>query len=175
MRPMYALLQITDSLFPSGAFAHSYGLEGLLQRHERLDATAWRTILDEIWTMHLLRADGLLGLRAHRALVAGDVDRVCDADRRLYAMKLPRELRDASISTGRAFLAEACGVVLDPRLRELHGRVEAGVGPGNHAVVFEAAAAAIGVDERESLIAWGYQTVAQMTAALMRLGVLGHR
>lgn len=172
---MYALLQITDSLFPSGAFAHSYGLEGLLQRYDRLDAAAWRALLGEIWTMHLLRADGLLGLHAHRALVAGDVDGVCEADRRLYSMKLPRELRDASISTGRAFLAEACCIIPDPRLGELHGRVDGGTTPGNHAIAFHATAAAIGVDERESVVAWGYQTVAQMTAALMRLGALGHR
>jgi len=176
MKPgWYSLLQITDSLFPSGAFAHSYGLEGLLQRHDGLAVSAWRGILAEIWKTHLLRSDGLLGLQAHRAMVAGDLERVRDADRVLHAMKLPRELREASTNTGRAFLAEAGAVVSTPLLEALRAQVEAGTTPGHHAVVFQSVGAVLGADAGESLVTWGYQTIAQMTAALLRLGVLGHR
>lgn len=175
MTGLYSLLQITDSLFPSGAFAHSYGLEGLLQRNDGVNAATWRAILAEIWSIHLLRSDGLLGLQAHRAMVAGDIDRVRDADHELHAMKLPRELRDASTSTGRAFLAEAAVAFSNPHLGALRAHVEAGTSPGNHAIVFQAVSAVLGADDYESLVAWGYQTIAQMTAALLRLGVLGHR
>jgi len=171
----YSLLQITDSLFPSGAFAHSYGLEGLLERNGGVDVATWRAILAEIWSTHLLRSDGLLGLRAHRAMIAGDLARVCDADRELHAMKLPRELRAASTSTGRAFLAEASAAFSIPDVGALCEQVEAGTSPGNHAIVFQAVAAVLGADEHESLVTWGYQTMAQMTAALLRLGGLGHR
>lgn len=172
---VYSLLQITDSLFPAGTFAHSYGLEGLLQQNGRLDVAAWQAALAEIWQTHLLRCDGLLGLQAHRAVAAGDIDLACCADRQLYAMKLPRELRDASTSTGRAFLAEASSVLASPPLHALHAHVEAGRSPGNHAMVFQAAAAILGVSEYDAVVAWSYQTIAQMTAALLRLGVLGHR
>ena len=171
----YSLLQITDSLFPSGSFAHSYGLEGLLQRNDGVDVATWRAILAEIWSTHLLRSDGLLGLRAHRAMVAGDLDLVRDADRALHAMKLPRELREASMSTGRAFLAEAEVVLSNSHLGALRGHVEAGTSPGHHAIVFQAVTAVLGADDYESIVTWGYQTIAQMTAALLRLGVLGHR
>ncbi len=171
----YSLLQVTDSLFPSGAFAQSYGLEGLLQHNDGIDVATWRGIVAEIWSMHLLRCDGLLGLQAQRAMVTGDLDLVHAADRILHAMKLPRELRDASTSTGRAFLAEASVVFSHPPLAALRADVEAGTSPGHHAIVFQSVAAVLGADERESLVTWGYQTVAQMTAALMRLGVLGHR
>lgn len=171
----YSLLQITDSLFPSGAFVHSYGLEGLLQSNEGVNVAAWRAILAEIWKTHLLRSDGLLGLQAHRAMAAGDIGLVCAADRALHAMKLPRELREASTSTGRAFLAEASVVFSTPHLEALRAHVEAGTSPGHHAIVFQAVAAVLGADAYESLVTWGYQSIAQMTAALLRLGVLGHR
>ena len=171
----YSLLQITDSLFPSGAFAHSYGLEGLLQRNDGVDLATWRAMLAEIWSTHLLRSDGLLGLHAHRAMLAGATDLVCAADRALHALKLPRELREASTSTGRTFLAEASSAFSVPHLGALSAQVEAGASPGNHAIVFQAVAAVLGADDYESFVAWGYQTIAQMTAALLRLGVLGHR
>lgn len=171
----YSLLQITDSLFPSGAFAHSYGLEALLQRNHSVDVATWRAILAEIWSTHLLRSDGLLGIHAHRAMVTGDIDLVRDADRQLHAMKLPRELREASTSTGRAFLAEADVAFPDRGLGELRVHVDAGTSPGNHAIVFQTVAAVLGANHHESLVTWGYQTIAQMTAALLRLGVFGHR
>jgi urease accessory protein len=175
MDTLYPLLQITDSLFPSGAFAHSSGLEGLLAQHARLEAGALPAAVKAIWTAHLLRTDGLLGRAAHRAMAAGDVDRVCVLDRELLAMKLARELREASTATGRTVLAEASALLSDRSLAELHARVEAGDSPGNHAIAFHAVAAAAGIPEAESQVAWGYQTVAQMTAALLRLGMLGHR
>jgi urease accessory protein len=171
----YSLLQITDSLFPSGTFAHSYGLEGLLQRDNGGDIATWRAMLAEIWSTHLLRSDGLLGLQAHRAMAAGDLDLVRAADLTLHAMKLPRELREASTSTGHAFLVEASVVFSNPYLGALRADVEAGTSPGNHAIVFQTVAAVLGADAYESLVTWGYQTIAQMTAALLRLGVFGHR
>jgi len=171
----YSILQITDSLFPSGAFAHSYGLEGLLQRRNGVDIATWRGILAEIWRTHLLRCDGLLGLQAHRAMAAGKLDGVQDADRALHAMKLPRELREASTSTGRTFLTEASVVYPNAHLDALRAQVEAGTSPGHHAITVQSVAAIVGADDGESLIAWGYQTISQMTAALLRLGVFGHR
>ena len=172
---LYSLLQLTDSLFPSGAFAHSYGLEGLLEKREPLDAVGLHASIEAIWSGHLLRTDGLLGLAAHRAMISGNVDLVCEWDRQLFAMKLPRELRTASTSTGRSFLAEVRALLPARELADLQARVESGGSPGNYAIVFHAAAAAAGAAEAESVLAWGYQTVAQMTATLMRLGALGHR
>jgi urease accessory protein len=175
MDTLYPLLQITDSLFPSGAFAHSSGLEGLFAEHQGIEARALPAAVKAIWTSHLLRTDGLLGCAAHRAMAAGDVDRVCGLDRQLHATKLARELREASTATGRTVLAEANALLADRRLAELRARVEAGDSPGNHAIAFHAVAAAAGIPEAESQVAWGYQTVAQMAAALLRLGMLGHR
>lgn len=172
---LYSLLQITDSLFPSGAFAHSYGLEGLLEKRDRLDAAALHASIEAIWSGHLLYTDGLLGLAAHRAMVSGNVDFVCALDRQLFAMKLARELRAASTSTGRSFLAEVRPLPPTRDLDDLRARVESGSSPGNYAIVFHATAAAAGAAEAESVLAWGYQTVAQMTATLMRLGAVGHR
>jgi urease accessory protein len=172
MKPLYPLLQITDSLFPSGAFVHSYGLEGLLP--DRVGAAVLRTTVESIWLGHLLRTDGLLGLAAYRAMVRGHVEQICELDRRLSAIKLPRELRDASATTGRSFLAEANAFLGSRRLADLCARVESAESPGNYAIAFHAAAAVAGAAETESLLAWGYQAAAQMTASLLRLGLLGH-
>jgi urease accessory protein len=175
LQALYSLLQIADSLFPSGAFAHSYGLEGLFDGRRAVPAGDLREVAENVFLHHLLRLDGLLGLRAHRAMREGMLDRVCETDRELLAMKLARELREASTTTGRSFLAEACRIVQDPLLARLERRVASGRTPGNYSIMFHATAAAAGIPEESGLIAWGYQTAAQIAAVFLRLGLLGHR
>jgi len=187
---LYTLLQISDSLFPSGAFAYSCGLEGLVAATwpdagvvslpgaggGRDGADVLEPILGSIFTGHLLHCDGLFGVRAHRAMRDGAIDSLCEADQALLAMKTPRELREASTTIGRGFLTEVAAVLPEARvLGAWYERVESGASPGNYAVAFHAAAAAAGVTEHDALLAWGYQSVAQMTGALLRLGQLGHR
>jgi urease accessory protein len=187
---LYTLLQISDSFFPSGAFAYSCGLEGLVAAHRpeervvsasgagrgRDGADALEPILASIFTCHLLHCDGLFGLRAHRAVRQGAIDAICEADQALLAMKAPRELREASTTIGRSFLTEVTAVLPEDRvLGAWYERVERGASPGNYAVTFHAAAAAAGVTEHDALLAWGYQSVTQMVGALLRLGQLGHR
>jgi len=172
LRPLLTLLQITDSLFPSGSFAHSYGLEKLFEGRRQVGRAELSRVVLAIWRRHLLRTEGLLGLHAHRAFSRGSLDRLVEADRALSATKVARELREASVATGRGFLSVACAVI--PELGGLAELVEAGTTPGNYAVLLHAAGAAAGAREQESGVAWGYQTIAQMMAAMLRLGALGH-
>src|SRR6185295_1586466 len=104
--------------------------------------------------------DALFGCAAHRAMASGQIGRVSALDRELLATKLARELREASTSTGRAFLTEASILLANPLLDAFRARVEADESPGNHAIAFHAASAAAGVPEIASMIAWGYQTIA---------------
>ncbi len=170
--PLLALLQITDSLFPSGSFAHSYGLEKLFESRRQVGRAELSRVVLGIWRGQLLRTEGLLGLHAHRAFVSGNLPGVVEADRRLLATKVARELREASVATGRGFLSVACAVI--PKLAKLGELVDTGRTPGNYAVLLHVAAAAAGAGEEATGAAWGYQTVAQMTAAMLRLGALGH-
>jgi len=175
MQSLYSLLQITDSLFPAGAFAHSGGLEGLLQTQQQTDGTALWVIVESIWKQQLLRVDGLIGFHVHRAMRQVELERVCTLDRQLTALKLTRELRDASLQTGRSFITEAARLVPSPVLATLQTQLLADESAGNYATAFMAVAAAAGVDEDPSFLAWGYQSIAQLSAALLRLGVVGHR
>jgi urease accessory protein len=172
---LYSLLQITDSLFPSGAFAHSGGLEGLFDRRDTPHPTELPIAIREVFFRQLLRVDGLLGMQAHRAMRDGELEEVYRLDRELFAMKLTREVREGSVATGGSFLGEASRIFQHPPLDRLREIVESGNTPGNYSIVFHAVAATLGVAEQASLLAWGYQTIAQMTAVLLRLGVLGHR
>ena len=169
------LLQLSDSQFPSGAFAHSGGLEALLEGRERLADDELVRLVGDLLEHQVLRCDSLFGVLAHRATVARRLDEIVDLDHELRARKLPRELREASAAIGRSFVEEAAAILPDPLLESFRERAAAGETPGNHAIGFHVAAAIARVPEVDTATAFAFQTCSQAASATVRLGLVGHR
>lgn len=99
------LLQVNDSQFPSGAYAHSQGLEELVQRGLVPKPDDVEKFLHE-QVIPSLRAFELPFLaRAHGAAVAHDFKELRRLDDELDAWKLAAELRQASRQIGSRRLA----------------------------------------------------------------------
>jgi urease accessory protein len=163
------LLQTNDATFPSGGYAHSLGLEEMTQSGRVRDEA---TLIDFL-RRHVVPALEHLELplvrEAHRA--AGNLDCLLEIDRLASALKLPRELREASLQTGRRRLATLLRVRPTPALTALHTAIEASPNRGHHAVVWGAACADLPAPV--ALGACFYQTVAcQCMAApkILRIG-----
>lgn len=99
------LLQVNDSQFPSGAYAHSLGLEDLVQRELIRDAGDLEAFLRDQIGPALLSFDLPMFGRAHAAAVAERVDDLAALDRELDAWKLAAEPREASARMGSRRLA----------------------------------------------------------------------
>lgn len=110
------LLQVNDSQFPSGAYAHSMGLEELVQRGvvkkpDDLERFLHRQIIPGILAFELpflIKAHALAAEGAHVALR--------ELDDELEAWKLAAELRHASRQLGSRRLALVQKLDADPAL-----------------------------------------------------------
>lgn len=164
---LWHLLQTTDSFFPTGAFAHSGGLEGLSAEAGLKTADDAERALREILERSFARVDlPAFGL-AHRAAAEGDVARLLEIDARLEVLKAPQEARQASRSLGRRRLRATAGI-------EAYGRrVEADGTPGHQAVVAGVHTAVAGVPRGEAMTAFLYGAAAALLAAAMKLLPLG--
>jgi urease accessory protein len=95
------LLQAGDSFYPTGSYAHSFGLEGLVQAgvvHDRATLKAFF----ELSTLPALRQTDLpLAAHAWRALGEGDWKKVGELCILSSAQKTSREARMASENIGR--------------------------------------------------------------------------
>jgi urease accessory protein len=130
------LLQLTDTAFPTGAFAHSFGLEtyvarGIVDTAGALEAFIANTLLHAI-----APSDGVACVAAAQA-GAGWEGLVQRLDRRLTAMKTVAEWREASQSLGTRFLRTATRLFTVPRAarylaaidaKQLHGHVSLAYG-----------------------------------------------
>src|SRR5690606_33657421 len=133
---LLALLQLTDSAFPAGAFAHSYGLEQAVRDGYVRTASGVDAFVSSVLRLQAASADTRALVAATRAAHAHDLAAVCEADRCLFATKAPEELRCASTATGARLLRELAAheesrTGLVPEFLE---EVEAGRTPGTHPV-----------------------------------------
>ena len=170
-------LQLSDSAFPSGRYTLSHGLEAFAQDGQLRGphrASALLTLLGDSIRFSAGPSDGVALACAHRA--AGvDLDLALRADQRLTAVKLVREMREASKRTGRALLATATVAFEAPALHDYAERVSDGSAPGNHAVILGLVSAILGVPRLEAVAGELYAFAGGWASAAIRLSLLDHR
>jgi urease accessory protein len=170
---MLSILQAiwqADGTFPSGSFAFSYGVEGVVARRSRLDGTALAELTTTIIRQRWATCDRIALIQAFRA--AGDLHAMAAIDRDVEASTFGSTMRDGSRRNGGSFLASHArlGDVMALRLRDA---VRAGVCLGHIAVMQGAVWQAMDLDEKLAQLASAYGVASGVTAAVVRLGAIG--
>ena len=106
-------------------------------------------------------------------LQPNDLAALLELDGLVDALKPVPAFRSGSVRTGRGLMRSAAGVVEGALLGAYRARVAASGTPGHHAVAFGAVMACAGVDESTASLALGISFVGGLTAAAVRLGIIG--
>jgi urease accessory protein len=175
LEPTLALLQLSDSLFPSGAFVHSYSLEQAARDHLVRTPAELEGFIASILGEVLASADAPTTCRAHRAASAGNFEALLEADRALLRTKAAEELRAASLSIGRRQLEEVSAYIESDVLARYREAIQKDRTLGTHPAVFAAICAAIGVEVETAVASLLLGAVNGMLQASMRLLPVSHR
>lgn len=172
-----ALLQVCDSAFPAGTFAHSYGLEQL-RRDRRVTSPADV----EAYVRSLVReqasgADARTTARAYAAAATYDLDALIKADAALFATKAAEELRTASTVTGQRMLLELAAheEAQAGLVTAFLAAAQAGHTPGTAAAALGVAGHALGADREDTVAASLFTLANTVLSASMRLLPVSHR
>ncbi len=175
---MPALLQTSDSLFPSGAYAHSGGLETLVELGLVKDAPSLTAFLRGRVVPALERCE-LPYLRFARAsAVCGDTDDLAALDREYGAAKLPREIREASARIGVQRLRTLLKVMPGQEnpggvAAKFQTLVECGDAAGHAAIVCGIQAAWLNAPAAAASTAYFYGSVSGYCSAALKLIRIG--
>jgi len=164
----WLLLQIGDSAFPTGGFAHSSGLEAAVQLGEVTkdeaglrafcEAFLWQTgfsTLPFVAKSHVSPAE----IEQHDALS--------------HAFLSNHVANRASRAQGRAFIATAARVFANADVAHLDEAVRGKKVHGHHAPLYGAALARLGATREETVGLFLHQGLRGVLSAAVRLGVVG--
>jgi len=164
------LLQTSDALFPTGAYAHSLGFEESVRLGIVRDENSLAAFLRE----QIVPAQQRLELPYLRfAHAAGTLDALCILDCEISAWKLARETREASAQLGGRRLKALRNISDAPVLAEFEGAIQAGRASGHHLIVCGLQARVEGLPLEAALTAYFYQSLATICAAAMKLIRIG--
>ena len=152
------LLQLFDSQFPVGAFAHSGGLETYAARGGSLPEL--RQVLRAQIQLGWGRSELAAAWRAWHA--SGDPIDTASLDRlgtTLDALKVVPSIREMSLGLGRRTLA---------LLRRLHPGRMPEISTPHHAIVIGVAGRSLGIEPRALLLAYGQSLAAGTLASAVR-------
>jgi urease accessory protein len=173
-RNFLTALQLGDSFFPSGMYAQSLGLEGLVRSGVVLTADDVEDFLSSQIVWSVLPSDGVALLNAHGAAGKKDLEEIGAMDKLLYAMRLPAELRTASTHHGRRLLTETASIVGESFPSDYARAVKVGQSPGNGAVAMGIVGHALGLSSRHALLVYVHGYLIGLLGASLRLLSLGH-
>lgn len=163
------LLHLTDSAFPTGGYAHSFGLEEIVRSGGVRDENSLRHFLLHRIRPALRQLELPLSREAHAAAAAEDLTRLLEIDNLAGALRLARETRDASRRIGCRRLAVLGKIRHDPFLKAYAGAI--GPRQGHHVAVFAAACRTLPV--RDVMGSYYYQTMAGYALASLKLIRIG--
>jgi urease accessory protein len=157
--------QLVDSAFPTGAFAHSWGLEAACQFGEVPDVPALRAYVDAS-----IRQAGHAVLPLLNEAY-GAPESYDDVDRLAHAFLTNVVANRASRVQGRALAATAARVWPEPAMRAVKARIDAGyahLAPAS-GIVFRALGVPLVTAQRVVL----FGTARGVLSAAVRLGLVG--
>src|SRR6266850_2919608 len=169
------LLQLSDTALPIGALNHSFGLE-TLTAEESLSADGLQSFLsDYLYEVSALEIH-FCGAAYRLCVEAFDrlpTQRWLDLNTKLSAFKLARESRIASATLGRRFLRLVNGLANSPILLTALDAAQEKETDVHHCAAFGLAGAALGIEEDETLLAYGHQSLANLISVYQRLLPVG--
>jgi urease accessory protein len=159
-----------DGAFPSGSFAFSYGIEGVIALRKQIDAAELAELTAALLRQRWSSFDRIALIKAFRA--SGNLTAIAAVDEEVEVTTLGSTLREGSRRNGASFLAAHSRLGIDTASSLRHA-LRQGECLGHIVVMQGAVWQAIGLDEHLVQLASGYTTASGAIAVAVRLGAIG--
>jgi urease accessory protein len=173
-RPLLALLHLCDSLFPTGGYAHSDGLEAAASSGAVVNGATFREWMDTLLHESLACVDGPAVLLAWEGFAERRWSELRVLDNELYAQRPSSTVRSASRTVGTRLLRTWGRLRPHPAIDAMLSIDGAGhAGSWTLTVAFGAVGASAGIEQHAALEGFVYTRLAAAASAAMRLMPLG--
>lgn len=169
------LLQLCDPTLPIGGYAHSAGLETYVQAGVVHDAATARTFITEMLAKNLFYTDAALASLAYDVASRNDLNELLQLDDECTAVKLPREMRQASQKLGMRLLKIFQPLSPSPLIDQYRYAIQKQQAMGYYCLVFSICAFALQIPKADALTGFYYNAAVGMVTNSVKLIPLGQQ
>jgi urease accessory protein len=170
---LVGLFQASDSFYPTGSYAHSFGLEGLVHEGVVRDRDTLREFIFRSALPSLRHVELPLAAQAWRGFAESDWERIGELCVLSSAVKSAREARIASENIGRQRAELAANLRGSALAREFLQRATTGNWPNSSAISAALEGRVLGAPLEAVLAGMCYASLASLLAAAMKLLRIG--
>lgn len=167
-------MQLSDSFFPTGMYTMSNGLETLFYQNKIRSAKQLQMLIESCIRMQISVADCVALGNAMDAVSKSDMKSVIEIDQTLYAMKLVKEIREASVRSGIQLLNCMNSFTKNTLLNKYKKSVKNGTATGIYPVAFGVVSSISGISKINAAQMLLYSFSVSFVGAALRLGLIDH-
>ena len=166
---LLSLLQLSDPALPIGGFSHSAGLETYVQSGAVKDAQTAKEFIVEMLSKNIHYTDAAFVSLAYDAAAVNDYERIIQLDELCTAVKLPKEMRQASQKLGLRLLKIFQPLCNNELITEYSNEIKFQEVSGHYCIAFGLIAYLLGISKKEALTGFYYNAVAGFVTNSVKL------
>lgn len=168
-----SMFQLSDSFFPTGAYALSNGLE-VIAKKRKIGAQELQELVQTYIVQQVGPADCCALGHAFDCAKSADVVGIIEADDALFSIKMVAEARGASARSGTQLVRCVGEFAMSEGLAGYARAIKAGSASGIYPVALAVACEALDVPRQRAAEMLLYSFCVSVTGAALRLGIIDH-
>lgn len=163
------LLQLSDPALPVGGFSHSAGLETYVQLGIVKDAVTAEAFVRGMLSQNIHFTDAAFVSLTHDAITTMQADEIKQLDELCTAVKLPKEMRQASQKLGARLIKIFQSVCNNDWLNQYAAAIQAKQLTGHYCIAFGIIASTLQITKADALTGFYYNAAAGFVTNSVKL------